>query len=446
MAQWQADSLLVGMQTAFGTAATTGFHALQCEKPKIAHATEKQELDLLTGQEGAAPEVLAGRRSATVEFTIPLEGLKSGFDPTAEDPCGVPVGSQEVVPLWMVLLGNAIGSNLSAVATAADFLRGAHLSASQYTAGGVLSATSTAITVDDATASGKIKAGQLVITSASATSTTPQIGFAKTKSAQVVTLFEASKNTVNSASANVYGTATAYVSSETYATKPITFRWIGQVSGLGEIISDAYCDKVTIKWDSGSVPTATFAFKAYQFVADNTLGGLVTPDQYSRIPQIVGTNSGLATLGGQAACGLESCTWEWSATLRETKCHGTGNGIAAVAVTKPRVKASITVPRDSSDGIYDTAGSSATQGQHRWQSALELGTRISIGCYIGTRVGRVFAFLIPSGVVQETNVGQGDVVTDSVTVLAGSYSADVSDTAEASTDSPIGSIARIAVG
>jgi hypothetical protein len=172
----------------------------------------------------------------------------------------------------------------------------------------------------------------------------------------------------------------------------------------------------------------------------------VTPDQYSRIPQIVGTNSGLATLGGQAACGLESCTWEWSATLRETKCHGTGNGISAVAVTKPRVKATITVPRSDSDAIYDTAGSSATQGQHRWQSALELGTRISVGCYIGTRVGRVFAFLIPSGIVQDTNVGQGDVVTDSVTVLAGSYTADTSDTAETSADSPKGSIARIAVG
>lgn len=447
MATWTDHSLLVAMQSAFGTAASSGFVALQAEVPKASFQTESETLDLMTGQSQASAERVIGRRHGSITFKLPLEGFKQGFDPTAEDPGGAPSGSVEVIPPWACLVANALGSNLSNVSTNADFWRGKHLSVSQYTSGGVASATSTEVVYDNATASDKVDVGQLVVTATSATSTSPQIGWAKAKATQTVTLFEASVNTVNSASAHAYGTATAYASSETSSVKPLTFRWVGQNSALGYILRDAICEKVVITWESGQTPTCEMTFKFYDYLADSTIGGLQVPSAYDRIPQIVGSTSGRATIAGTATCGLESCTWEWSATLRETKCHGTGSGISAVSVYKPRVKVSFSVPHDSSDAIYDAAGASATQGSHVWQSALELGTRKSLGVYVGTKVGKVFSLLIPSGLVVETpSPDVGEDVRYTVTMEAASYTGDSTDTAETSADSPIDSVARIGLG
>ena len=142
---WSDYSLLVAPQSAFGTAASSGFEALLCEKPSITFATEIAELDLLTGQVGSAPERLVGRRSGTLTFKMPLEGFKSGYDPTAEDP-----GATGVIPCWLALAANVLGSNNSAIVSSATQWAGAHLSNSDYDAGGVTSATTSAITADAA--------------------------------------------------------------------------------------------------------------------------------------------------------------------------------------------------------------------------------------------------------------------------------------------------------
>jgi len=450
MASWTEHSLKVAMQSAFGTANTTdsNFHALLCDKPRVTFDTAIEELELLTGQVGAAPERVVGRRSGSIAFTIPLEGFKDGYDPTGENPGGAPVGSVEVIPPWLALVANAMGSNLSAVTTNADFWRGLHLSTSQYTAGGVSSATSTAITYDNATASDKIDVGQAVLTALSATSTVPQWGWAKTKAGQVVTLFEASINTVNDAAANAYGTATGYQSSEVSSTKPLTMRWVGDDTTFAYILRDCICESFKITWESGEVPKVEFTFKFYDFSMDKTKGGLVTPDAYDRIPQIVGSINGRATVAGTATCGLEACSFEWKATIRETKCHGTGSGISAVSIIKPRVTLQCTIPHDSGDTVYDSAGSAGNTGSHQWQSALELGTRKSFGVYVGAKVGRMFALLVPSGLIVATPAVQDrdGVVAYQLTVEAASYTADSTDTAETSADSPLDSIARVALG
>lgn len=445
MAYWSDHSLAVAMQSAFGTANTTDgdFVALKCELPSVTFETEVTELDLLTGQPGAEPERMIGARSGTVSFTIPLEGFKTGYDPTSDDP-----GDAGIIPMWLSMLANAMGSNLSGVSTAADFEAGLMCSVSQYTANGVASATSTAITLDNSTASDKIDCGQLVCTALSATTTAIQMGYCKDKTGQVVTLFEASGQTVNSASANVYGTGTAYASSEYVDQKALTMRWTGPDATFCYILQDCLVESCRITWESQAVPTAEFTLRFYNFSMDKTKGGLLTPDSFVRIPQIVGNSNGRATINGSVQCGLESCTWEWTATFTPVKCHSASQGVSAVLISKPRIRASFSVLHDSTDLVYDAAGSAGNTGSHKWQSFLERQAIVSIGVYVGTTIGRIWSLLIPAGVIVEVPTvelrGENSVAY-TVQVGAGAYTGDTTDTAETAANSPLDSIARVAL-
>lgn len=446
MSYWQESSLLAAPQVSgFGTPATSDsdFAALLCEKPNVQFSTDITELELLTGQVGAAPERLVGRRYGTIGFKIPLQSLKAGYDPTAEDP-----GGSGVIPPWLAMLGNSIGSAISgSVNTAAKFWDGLHLSHSQYTAGGVASATSTAVTLDDATASNKVDVGQLIATAASASTSTIQFGFAKTKASQVITLFEASGQTVNSATANCYGTANAWISSAHSSQFPMTFRWLSEQTEGCYILSDAICTGWTLTWDSGEVPTIEFQFSFYNFSVDKTKGGLEVPDSFYRVPQIVGSSNGRATVAGSAQCGLSSCSIAYSCEVHEIKCHGATQGISAVTYKKPRVKVACQIPWSSSDAVYDSAGSSGNTGSHLWQSALELGTTKSIGVYVGSVIGKCFAFLVPSGsiVAVPQVVDLDGAVGYSLEIEAGAYTGDSTDTAETAADSPLDSLFRLSV-
>jgi hypothetical protein len=448
MAYWSESSLGFQMQAAWGTAATNALKHLKCETPQFQPTTEVTELDLLTGQIGAEPERIVGRRSGTLTFSMPLEGMKAGYDPddTELSPRHNP-GQTDTIPHWLCLLANAMGSDLSSVSTAADFSDGKMCSYSTWTEAGVASATSTEITLDNSTASDKVKGGALIVTAASATSTSPQIGWVRAKSGQVCTLFEAAVNTVSSATANCYGTATAYASSEALDQKPLTFVWKGNATEFAYILQDCICENATINWESGAVPTIEFTFRVYDFSMDKTKGGLSAPSSFKRIPQLVGTNNGRATLGGSAKCGLASCTWTWSATITDIVCHGASQGIAGVIITDPRIRASFSVLHESTDLVYNAAGSAGNTGQHVWQSYLELGTTLSVGLYVGAQVGRIFSLLIPAGqIIEAPSIEDRDgSVAYTLTVAAGAYSGDTSDTAETAANSPIGSIARVAV-
>ena len=450
MSAWNDHSLLVAMQSAFGTPNNDDAHyeALLAEKPTVSFETEVSELDLMTGQVGAAPERIIGKRSGTLGFTIPLEGFVSGYDPTNEDPGGAPVG-EEVIPLWLAMLGNAMGSNNTATSTNANFIRGLHLQNNTYISGGMTSGTTTSIVLDADPAAQLLAPGSLVVAALSATNTSPQIGWIKVKSTVTLTLFEATVNDVNSDAAHIYGTSTAYASAEVTDTNALGFRWKGPETALCYDLIDGICSNVKLTWEVGEVATAAFTYKFYDFRLNKADGGLTIPSAYTRIPKLVGSVNGRATLDGANQCGLESCTWEWSATLRETKCHGSDSGISAVEVIKPRIKASFSIPHDTDDAGYDDAGSpSAGLGQHEWQSSLELGTRHSLGCYIGSQVGKIWSFLIPSGLVVGVSVGDRDgTVAYTVEIEAASYSADTTDDgAETSSTCPIDSIARVALG
>ena len=443
---WSDYSLLVAPQSAFGTAASSGFEALLCEKPSITFATEIAELDLLTGQVGSAPERLVGRRSGTLTFKMPLEGFKSGYDPTAEDP-----GAAGVIPCWLALAANVLGSNNSAIVSSATQWAGAHLSNSDYDAGGVTSATTSAITADaasDITTDAEIRAGQLVLTALTPSSTTVQLGFAKSLAGAVLSLFEASKNAVNSNDADFYGTSTAWVSTAHATQVPQTVKWVGQATEFCYILQDVVCEGLTLVWDSGAVPTIEFRCRFYDYSMDKTLGGLVVPDAFQRIPQIVGTYNGIATLSGSTKCGLASATLEFTQDIVEVVCHGATQGITSVAYRNPRVRVNVSVLHESTDLVYDSAGSAGNTGSHVWQAGLELGTVMSLGCYVGAKPGRCFAFLVPAARIAEVpSVEDRDgSVAYSLTFEASSYSGDTALVAETTANSPINSVLRIGVG
>jgi hypothetical protein len=444
MAYWSDHSLLVAMQSAFGTPNIADGDAIKCELPSISFETEVVELDLLTGQPGAEPERMPGARGGTISFSIPLEGFKEGYTVSGNAPAADP-GATGVIPLWLSLLANAMGSNLSAVSTDANFKDGLMCSVSQYTSGGVTSATSTAITLDNSTASDKIDVGQLVCTATSASSTSLQLGFCKTKAAQVCTLFEDAGTIVNSASANVYGTATAYASAEYVDQKPLTLMWTGPDAAFCYVLQDCITESVRITWEAQAVPTAEFTMRFYNYSMNKTLGGLVAPDSFNRVPQIVGNNNGRATINGVLQCGLESCTWEWTATFTPVKCHSSSQGTSAVLISKPRIRASFSVLHDSNDVVYDAAGGTSDTGSHKWQSFLERQSVISIATYVGTVVGRVWAQLIPAGRIIEVPAvefrGENSVAY-TIQVGAGAYTGDTTDKTETAADSPLDSISR----
>jgi len=445
MAYWTEHSLGFARQSAFGAANSTDadFTYLKCETPTFAPATEITELDLLTGQIGAGAERLVGRRSGTLSFTVPLEGFKAGYNPasTSNNP-----GDAGIIPPWFCLLANAMGSNNSAVASAADFAAGAMCSNSAYGSADVTSATSEAITLDTGEGANQ-KCGAFMATSTSATSTDVQMGFIKTKAGDVCTLFEASGKTVNSTSANVYGTATAYASDEAVDQIPLTFRWKGQDATFCYILQDCICESINVTWEAGAVPTAEFSFRVYDYTMDKTKGTLEIPDSFSRVPQLVGSNNGRATINGSVACTLASCTWNWSVTVTDVVCHSATQGITGVVLSKPRIRASFSVLHTSADLVYNAAGEAGNTGSHKWQSWLERGVPLSIATYVGSKIGRIWAQLIPAATITEVPAieNRDGAVAYTINVEAGSYSGDETDTLENATNSPINSIARQAL-
>jgi hypothetical protein len=447
MAYWSDNSLKFAPQSAFGTAATTGFEAVQCEKPSITFATEITELELLTGQVGAAPERLIGRRSGTLTFKVPLEGFKSGYDATAENP-----GDTGVIPRWLALFGNVIGSANGSIVSAATQWAGAHLANSNYDAGGVLSATASAITADaasDITTDADIRSGELVVTALTPTSTSVQMGFAKSLVGAVLSLFEASKATVNSTDADFYGTSTAWLSTLHASQVPQTVRWTGQDTTFCYILQDVICEGITVTWDSGAVPTAEFRCRFYDYSMDKTAGGLEVPDAFLRVPQIVGAYNGQATLGTNAACGLASATLEFTQDIVEVNCHGAQQGITSIAYRNPRVRASVSVLHNSTDLVYDAAGSAGNTGSHTWQAQLEQGVSTSLGCYVGAKPGRCFAFLIPAAKLVEVPAieDRDGSVAYKLTYEAVAYSGDsVVQAGDTVANSPINSLLRVGIG
>lgn len=422
MASWLDSSLLVGAQAGFGSAAT-GHVALLCEKPKWTPSNEVQDFDLLTGQIGAAPEKLVGRRSATLNFKMPLEGLLATY--TGAEAIA------DVSPMWFNMIQSAMGCSGSPVVAAPN---------------DVVSATSTAITMESGSGA-DYQAGQLFVSALSASSIVPQVGWLKSRSSDVMTLFEASVNTVNDTLGDVFPSNVAWQTNGSITPSFVGFKLQGATDGNKVVFNDCICESFKITWEAGAVPTIEFTYKCYDFKADNTTAGLSVPTEYFRIPQIVGANNGRATLGGTAQCSLEACELTWSATIIDNKCHGGTQGMTAPLASKPRISLTFSIPHDSADTIYDSVGASTTVGQSKWQSAFELGTRKSVGIYVGSKVGRIFSMLVPSGLLQATPSPEdrNGLLAYKLELRAATYSGDTAMNGETDANSAVNSVFRIGI-
>lgn len=443
------SSVLFALQADLSTPNTTDgdFVAIACDKlvPKL--ATEVIEFELLTGQAGAEPERIPGRRSGTITVSMPLETFKDGYDSTAENPGGVPVGGIEVVPPWFCIYGNVLGSHIDGINTGdplstqnTNFWRGAHLSNNERTTNGVTAAgtDSTHIVVDNAPASDKIKAGELVVAALGDTSA-PQLGYVKTKAVQTLTLFDPSVNVAANNAAHIYGTSTAWVSDE--QQRPLTMRWTGQGNNQCYELTGVMFKTAKQGLDSGGVPTIELSGEFVDYRIRKADGGLVVPDVYERAPSLIGAHYGILQIDSVDTCDLEAVTCEFTSEFRYGKCHSAAQGIESITVLKKRVRFNFSIGHDNADAVYDAAGAPATEGSHLWQSKLELGTLLTIGCYVGPRPGRIFAQLVASArIIAVPDASDRDgVLAYSIQTAASTYSGDTTDTAETSADAPIDS-------
>ena len=147
--------------------------------------------------------------------------------------------------------------------------------------------------------------------------------------------------------ANIYGTATAWTTSD--QPRPLTAIWTGNDTTMAYVLTGLVCESFKLSLEPGMTPTVEFTFKFYDFQMDKTLGGLVIPNSYARVPALVGTKTSVAYLDSAVKCGLQSLSIEWKATVQETMCHSAAQGVSAVSIVKPRVSVNCTIPHDSSE-------------------------------------------------------------------------------------------------
>lgn len=466
MAKWSDSSLLLAIQSDLTTATTPDanyggnvlaankFVALLCDAPKVTFNTEVNELELLTGQVGAAPEKVVGRRSGSVSFVVPLQAFKAGYDPTAEDPGEAPASGAEVIPPWLILVANAMGCDIESLAGATlddkntNFWRGTFLSVSDYGAAAVVAAGTDATHIE--VANGALHAGGQFIAAGTSGTVAPGTGFVKVKNANVMTTFDPIKAPLanfDDDNANIYGTATAWTTTD--QPRPLTAIWTGNDTTFAYVLTGLICESFKLTLDPGMTPTVEFAFRFYDYQMDKTLGGLVVPSSYARVPQLVGTKTGAAYLDSAIKCGLQGLSCEWKATIQETMCHSAAQGVSAVQVVKPRITVNCTVPHDSTDTVYSDAGVGGNIGSHVWQSSLELGTVHSLGVYVGAAAGKCLGVLVPAAYVSAapTIADANGVQTYTLAMEAAAYTGDSSTNgAENSTNCPIDSTFRVALG
>jgi hypothetical protein len=440
MAFWYSEysSLLVAPQSAFGTPNTTfssssslgDFKGLLVDKPKFTPATEVVETDLLTGVIAASPERLVGRRHGTLTFSQPLESLVKGYDGTDVNP-----GDIGVIPHWMCILAAGMGSNIPAIGNSDDFWKGVHLSNSQYLNDNVISWTPPNVVLDGTTG---LDAGQLLLAAGSMGDNTPAMSYIKSISGGTASLFESPRNAPQAGDAT-FGTTTAWVSANAVYPFSFTFRWIGKDGALCYVLTDAVLESAKVTWESGSVPTVEFSFRVFDYQLDDTFsGGLVIPDGYNRVPQIVGGVNGAATIDGTQFGGIEKAEFTYKIEMKEVKNHNASQGIGTVTLVKPRLTASFSVPHDNDASVSD--------GQYIWQSKLATQTPVSVGCYVGSYVGKVFSFLIPAAriVAVPALEDRDGIIAYTLSLEASKWTGDSSSSPNP--NGPMNSLFRVSLG
>ena len=308
MARLVAKRRTIGFarQTALTTENTTAsdFTYFPCVFPDPDHAQEQEDFsDLQSGQAGAFEPPAPGSKSGgsiTVQF--PMSALKTGYDPTSEDP-----GDAGVISPAAVLLANAIGSaGNSAVSSAAEFAQGYHMARTGYVATDVAAgSTTTAINVNTGAS---YTTGSAVMVDSSASAGSPAFGWITditSGTPDVITIAAASAVTA-AASDNSYGVATGYMSGND--TVPLTFR----VSGDNSAFLDTYigCVAKSIKLDLAAKKTAMCEI-VFQFADRKRYGsggGIQDIASFQRVRPTLATRAAASCTTARSP----AASWRWS--------------------------------------------------------------------------------------------------------------------------------------
>ena len=395
------------------------------------HAQEQEDFsDLAAGQFGAYEPPAPGSRSGgSLSMRFPLEALKSGYDPTSENP-----GDAGVISPAMVLLGNALGSGgSSAVSSDAEFWQGYHLTRTAYIAGSVNAAGSTTTVVNVADQS-LYTSGALGLWGTTAAEVAPMAGWAKTltnDTQDTITTFEA----MNAAPANgddAFGTATAYLSGNDPV--PLTIHILGDNAAFKYAYIGCVATRVAFLGMSGKTPMVEID---YMFTARKRYGsggGLTAPADFTRARPFLGRYGGRFLVDGSPKCGWGDFSVEVNFDIIPVECPNKEEGYSEFVRRLASCNVSAQIPIDSSDTI--------TGNNSEMETAYEAGTTMSIGGYMGLQIGGMAAFLLPAVKLAEapqlTDIN--GILGESIVARPAAYSADDGDTAPADT------LFRVAVG
>ena len=386
MAYWSIESeksVLMAWQSAWGTAATTGFQALDVEMsvPEHARDTEDMQFGVADAVSRRAPAI-GGKARTTFTISGVLQSCKSGYDPTSE----APITNNDVLAYTSSLIAWAVGGVPSLVTTNQKHLDGAGGYAEDYDATGTQSATSSAITVAAVTGS-NYDDGNLVAVSTATADTVPQVGFIKSIAGDVLTLFEASRNT-SAASDKVWPTATFKWSAD--EPKPLTIRVQGPANEEGLEYADVICTGGTLTPSpGGSIKFELSCMSGGVRKWDATIGGLSAPTKFIRVPPAVGSQGSYYTFKGAETC-LSDLSISWSRDLHLVPGGGAAGdeGFCDFVFSNTEIKASVAIPYQTADTI--------TSGDHVHETDMVAETLVSLGVYIGIAPGKSCAILLPS--------------------------------------------------
>lgn len=429
---WNYGSVGYARQTALNTENTTDGDFTWCPGEFSVPEVTRQLFDIAskTGAVGAFQAPVFGAKRPTITVKRPVYGFKASYDPTAAEP-GVTTGQVDAGQVW---LGLIMGSASDSADSAAKLAKGVGLAITDYTTATsgstyanneVSSSAGSTITV--ATGHGTYyKVGQMVLFMASASDSTPTVGWIKSISGDVLTLVDAPGN---APSGNDKGFATAVAFQSSQQPQPMTIRVVGDQSAFKFGIVGCIPTKAKISAQAGEPPMLEMTFEGVGVTVYSSGGGLQALTMTPKLPlPLVGNGAGRLTWGTytglsmSAQHGVKDLAIEIDCKYNDIMSHNVASGISERIVAERSIKVSMKWPRASGDTI--------TSGDHAWETAIASGTGYQLALYAGSAAGGIFSALFPNLHQAEAPklVDDGGVLYDELVFRPGVWALDGAST------------------
>lgn len=421
------SSVSFARQTALTTenVTTNDFTVIACTW-EADHAQEQEDFsDFAAGQVGSfVPPAPGSKSGGSFTMSFPVKALKTGYDPTAEDP-----GDAGVISPEAILLAAALGSGGdTSVTTAAEFAQGYHMSRTAYDAAGIaIGSTSTNVKVTAALAAGYLD-GQFFASDSSATAGSPALGWVTNvdtvPTPDEVTVSDALATTPASGD-NSYGTAVGYISGNTPV--PITIRRTGNNAAFSFRYIGCIAKSVSINLNAKKTAMVEITWQFADRKRDSSGGGLAVAGAFERVRPTLGNSGARLTQDGAVTCGYADLqvSMEWE--IADVPCHSAAQGVSEFVRTLSSVNVTTTIPYNSTDTITDESGPAETRYAN--------GTDIRLMLYVGEVAGQYFSMLFPAlhvdSAPQQTELN-GMMATE-LSMRPSTYTGDTGATAPADT-------------